>query len=349
MEKKNEQPDWLDDFQGNYDESDQVKIIGRGGFTRRQIMDMLDFSQTGKVMQALFDQLYCDLTVLGVIYRFDPHHPVIKVRTGVQSWKIGTKYENKGQQNAAWIKLCKDADDLDVTGAVAVPIRPDPVDAVSSPRSEPIEPEVLPPETKKRPPIAFSIESSVQWHHAAQQHAQIAVVCAARSGAELLKIKAQCKHGEWLKVIKELPFGKDTARKYRDLAEQLSERLQELGNGDAFDLLELPEPEQLSDPIYAEQLEQIHEVTGEQTLRQLYFDWGITKPPKKAEYHPPKKSDPICQEELELALAESDWTEIINTLSRHDQDWMLLNDVQIQTIDDVIWPLAKQIHKAVKG
>jgi hypothetical protein len=69
----------------------------------------------------------------------------------------------------------------------------------------------------------------------------------------------------------------------------------ELG-GDVFDLLELPEPAQLSEPEYAEQLEQINQVTGEQTLRQLYFDWGITKQsksePKPLNLPKPKPLDP---------------------------------------------------------
>ena len=144
-----------------------------------------------------------------------------------------------------------------------------------------VEPEVLPPESKKTTALSFSTEAAENWHYAAQHHAQIAVICAARAGAELNKIKAECGHGEWQKIVSSLPFSVSTAKNYRNLATQLADRLQELGTGAAFELLSLPEPENLADPIYAEQLEQINQVTGEQTLRQLYFDWGICKAPKQ--------------------------------------------------------------------
>lgn len=263
-------------------------------------------------------------------------NPSIRERTGKGGWKI-LCHGTKTQMETAWARMYPERDTTKkivstgttleiVDAAVELPkpvvtFEPAKVHRGALLNREVIEPEVLSPETKIRTACGFSIKTSVQWHEAAQHHAQIAVVCAARSGAELNQIKEQCGHGEWQKIVKELPFSADTAKRYRDLAVQLQTRLHELGTGDAFELLLLPEPEKLSDPIYAEQLGQINQVTGEQTLRQLYFDWGIVKPPAKlgGDRRTDKDPKPPLAEQKRLA------TELINGLQ---------HDIQRQCIDD---------------
>ncbi len=286
------QPRWMTELKEKYpDVRDQAKIVARGAFSRRQLVEMLGNPHTSVfVAEEAEKQLLCDIeTKDGEQYRFHQSgdYYVIKQRTygpdgnSYGGWSFKDKFPltDPGRELAleAWIDLCAECTDWDQRGLDAGTLNP----GGDTEPAEVIEPEVLPPETQNPHTCGFSIEAAENWHFAAQHHAQLAVICAARSGAELNKIKAQCKQGDWQKVVKELPFSADTAKRYRDLATQLEGRLQELGSGDAFDLLLLPEPENLTDPIYAEQLEQINQVTGEQTLRQLYFDWGIVKPPKQ--------------------------------------------------------------------
>jgi len=154
--------------------------------------------------------------------------------------------------------------------------------------------DIQPLETQKatgrllfQPWLEFEIEIVGSLHCQAQQMAQVSLLLAAKAGAKLSAIKDRCEHGEWQKVIAALPFSSETARRYRALADELQDRMNECGN--PFDLLALPEPEHFCLPEYADQINQIQQVTGEQTLRQLYFDWGICKTPKAlGGYHPGK-------------------------------------------------------------
>lgn len=161
--------------------------------------------------------------------------------------------------------------------------------------------------------VEISVEKAIGWVAASKQYAQIAVICAARAGAEFARIKGQCGHGEWMKVLKLLPVGKETVYKYIKVAEELQARLSE--GGDAFDLLQLPDPTRLIEPEYAETLEQINQVTGEQTLRQLYFDWGICKAPggPAGGYHPGPAKGEATPEQL-AKVRRNDANEAVGTL-----------------------------------
>jgi hypothetical protein len=189
----------------------------------------------------------------------------------------------------------------------------------------------LPATTKKQPPVAFSIQASVQWHNAAQQHAQFAVICAARAGAELNQLKEKCGHGEWQEIVAQLPFSRQTSDKYRALATELESRLQAIGKADVFEILELPEPAMLAEPEYAKQIEQINEVTGEQTLRQLYFDWAIVKQPK-AEPKPLNLPKPKPLEPGETQ-AHRTATELIYPLMAQMHKYLIGEDRMVQHLD----------------
>ena len=189
----------------------------------------------------------------------------------------------------------------------------------------------LPAKIKKATTVAFSTNTAVAWHNAAQQHAQFAVICAARAGAELNHIKEKCEHGEWQEIVARLPFSRQTSDKYRALATELESRLQAIGKADVFEILELPEPAMLAEPEYAKQIEQINEVTGEQTLRQLYFDWSIVKQPKseKKQLHLPKPK-PLDPGETQ---AHRDATELIYPLMEQLRRWVVSDERVVQHFD----------------
>lgn len=95
------------------------------------------------------------------------------------------------------------------------------------------------------------------------------------------------------------------------------------------------------DVAVAEQL--LMDFTGGKGPSALLHDLGIKKRPA------PEKGEPLTPEERDARLAEVSWTEIINTIDRHADDWMNLTDAQIAAIDQILWPIASSIHKATKG
>ena len=148
----------------------------------------------------------------------------------------------------------------------------------------------------------------VMLHTAAEQHASASVLCAAMAGAVLVMKKNSCKHGEFTKWIRTitLPDGRQlherTGRRYMKLAEEMAERIKAmpkpkrvtlLGDGKTdtgvrFDsaksivsLLASIDPTQADDLRRQAIAEAVREVASEDTLTQLYFDWGIVKPTKK--------------------------------------------------------------------
>lgn len=229
------------------------------------------------------------IAVEGKIYR--KHHDSVVVYTEAGGWaKLNDSVLSVDE---VWGSLLEREDPQDVVVKhgcqLAIGRQTDIEDYIEP---EVVEPEVMPRETElttkahgagvqKPTTVGFWVTSAIKAHHSAQQlakEAQIkahqAVFYAAKCGAYLEQVKAKCSHGEWGAIVDDLPFGSTTSDKYRALAKQMVERLPNIN------LQELPAPEQLADPSYAEIVEQVNEVTEEKSLRQLYFDWGIVKAPK---------------------------------------------------------------------
>lgn len=161
-------------------------------------------------------------------------------------------------------------------------------------------PEVLPP--VKDNAVAVVVDEYATrvgyLHHAAQQHANASVLCAAIAGAVMHAKKMVCKHGEfttWLETVAEANgITARTCRNYMAVADEMTTRLKALPKrkrvsflGDGSDspdskrpLLQLladMNPANLDELRAAAVAEAVREVTNDQTLRQLYFDWGIMK------------------------------------------------------------------------
>jgi hypothetical protein len=133
-----------------------------------------------------------------------------------------------------------------------------------------------------------------RYHRAARSSAAMAIVYAAMAGRELIEKRKGIKHGGWLKwVEKNCEFSDCTAWRYMSLAEQLKGKIvgvidkscsvQDLIGRTKFEaiiqLLDRPPSELL--PAETEKLlADIRAATEGQTLRQLYFDFGLATPPK---------------------------------------------------------------------
>ena len=138
--------------------------------------------------------------------------------------------------------------------------------------------DLQPLETQKASALAFSTTEVIYWHDASIKLGKLSVFCAAISGAKLNEIKADCQQGEWQRVVKDLPFSTETARVYRTLANELQERID--AKGHSINLLSLPDPSELLKPEYSDTVDLVREMTGDKSIRQLCFDWGILKQPK---------------------------------------------------------------------
>ena len=164
-----------------------------------------------------------------------------------------------------------------------------------------IEGELLPPVKVKADALAVVPDAYAervgQLHNAAQQHATASVLCAAIAGAIMHLKKKACKHGEfraWMESMgDESGISLATCYRYMSLADEMANRLKALPLGKRMLFVQDPEaaegrrpilqllaglnPEYMSTDQETLVAATVREVTNDQTLRQLYFDWGIMK------------------------------------------------------------------------
>lgn len=182
-----------------------------------------------------------------------------------------------------------------------------------------------------------------RWHSLAVQHSRIAIWCAACCGQELIARKAEIGHGGWMKFLKILPFSDDTARNYMHLAEEWKSRTGQIPNGvrnldskallagGSKTIIDLPESQ------IAEIAEHTEEAVGQTTLRQLYFDWGICKPPHRpgGKVGAGTRSTPTA-EEIEATYSEA-WRDLVENLTEHgrrQRTHLMLKDGELQAHRD---------------
>lgn len=168
----------------------------------------------------------------------------------------------------------------------------------------------------------------VQYHFAAERCGNLSVWCAAMAGAELIKKKKETPRGSgFMTYLEQLPFSNGTAHNYMNLAKKLEEKLLELpedqrmallpelanaqkATESALQLLNLPSPMDVFNPAHERIADLIRTVTSEHTLRQLYFDWDIIKPPaQKGGLR--RALSPVEKHEREVSENEDIWRRII--------------------------------------
>jgi hypothetical protein len=168
---------------------------------------------------------------------------------------------------------------------------------------ETVEGELLPPVKVKADAVAVVAPDAYavrvgQLHEAAQQYANASVLCAAIAGAVMHQKKKSVKHGEfgdWIEALAdEVGISRRTCTSYMALADEMAARLKELPKGKRVSFLgaeledgatKRPILQLLADlnpaDLGSEQAllvaDAVRDVTNDQTLRQLYFDWGIMK------------------------------------------------------------------------
>jgi hypothetical protein len=167
--------------------------------------------------------------------------------------------------------------------------------------------------------------------------------------------------------LKVLPFSADTAERYSKLAEEWKQRTGQIphtcgisqesgtallsGDSKTFDL---------SDSQFREIVEHTQQAVGETTLRQLYFDWGICKPPHRPGGYVRKgEAEPrgaLTQEEIYAACAGT-WVRIVEDLTEHgrrQKTHIHLTDGEIEAhreglkrvVDELDAELARRAKKA---
>lgn len=126
--------------------------------------------------------------------------------------------------------------------------------------------------------------NALAFHQLSKNCAQYAVLYAARAGAELVRAKEACGHGQFEKwVNKNLPtIGARTARRYMALAEGLQTRLKESNRTSVsvLNLLDLPDPRDLKAVEHSKVAQAVQKISDGKTVTQLYLDLGIVKPRK---------------------------------------------------------------------
>jgi len=215
----------------------------------------------------------------------------------------------------------------------------------------------------------------VNFHVAAEQHASCAVYCAAAAGAVMIQKKKVTPHGRftpWLRSLV-LPDGRciglRTAQNYMTLAREMEARIKLLAKTKRVSFL--PEKALKSgksmmelladfDPTKTHELrnaaiaDAVKEVTGEQTLRQLYFSWDIVKPAKTGyqKYTPAKKLSDLEKLKAQREAARHVWTRIRQNLEFdgiRECTWGLLPDSDREAIVSLLDEISRNIKKSLRG
>lgn len=195
-----------------------------------------------------------------------------------------------------------------------------------------IEPEVLPAVKVKQDEHATRV---ADLHLAAEQHASMAVYCAAVAGAVMLQKKKLLGHGRGFQKWKSelvLADGRRicvrTAEKYMALTKQMVAHIKILqkspesnthlrayltdGAEGTLEVMARFDPTKVKQFQRAAVAQAMKQVANEQTLQQLYFAWGITKEPGKLGGHHPRKGPAPSKEDIlaaEKKAARLSWAE----------------------------------------
>lgn len=203
----------------------------------------------------------------------------------------------------------------------------------------------------------------------ASQHASLAVYCAAAAGAVMLAKQKMCKHGEFLPWLTTVRRGdgeiinQRTAYRYMDLATGISTRFKALPDDQKEALLapaggltpnltrrvkfgaqSVIQVLAALDPTKLESLHNsvasviIREVTRQENLTQLYFDWGISRHPGKLGGYHPSTKPPETPAEIETRRTETarrDWCQVMSnleSLALKESGYKLLHHNEIEAI-----------------
>jgi len=221
-------------------------------------------------------------------------------------------------------------------------------------------------------------ERVVNFHLAGKAHASAAVFCAAAAGAVMLQKKKELGHGkgfqDWKKNLclpDGTPISLRTADNYLALAKQMVERIKALPKTQRVAFLppgantkaiakadaatSMVETLASFDPAKTEELRQqalesaLQEITAGQFLTQLYFDWGIMRPPKTGyqKHHPTTKTP----DELYQEAVEATWRELEQQLVNEglqSKTYAFLNRDDIERIQGVLIDVNRNLREALK-
>jgi hypothetical protein len=365
------------DFQHAHSDLDQIKLIGRGAFTRKQLVEMTQYSQLGTVLTEIWKQITCDLNVGEETYRF--HHGidgyVIKRRTfgpdgnSYGGWSFHEKFPKSraGKESAleAWIDLAAEGTDWNERGADAGTINPggDVEEINTNQESEPMAKKigmqaidemveknaVAVVEKVKCPtlghllPIATQINEKTERFQVVEKEATILML---EIGLAMEFVKQQLPHGQFEKWRNEnLTISRSHAHRFRQLA-QVFIKANSLNHDEC---LLLCDPANSKEALGEKLRQMAFDFLGDKTQAELFEQYKIKyQEPKKLTYHPPKPVDnptnPI--EGLKLS-AHKDWIDVYNTLCSLGDSWMHLVPNEKAALFDLLEPLTKKIGKAV--
>jgi hypothetical protein len=377
-------PGWMADFQHAHSDLDQIKLIGRGAFTRKQLVEMTQYSQLGTVLTEIWKQITCDLNVGEETYRFHDGRDdyVIKRRTfgpdgnSYGGWSFHEKFPKSraGKESAleAWIDLAAEGTDWNERGADAGTINPggDVDEIETNQESEPMAKKIgmqaidemcLKQEQREQEQRRFHVEKSKS---ATMEHLQSiadqlnekterfnvvekeATMLMLEIGITIEWVKEQLPHGQLEKWVNaNLTISKSHARRFRQLA-QVFIRANTLKPDECFLLCD---PANSKEALGEKLRQMAFDFLGDKTQAELFEQYKIKyQEPKKLTYHPPKPVDnptnPI--EGLKLS-AHKDWIDVYNTLCSLGDSWMHLVPNEKAALFDLLETLTKKIGKAV--
>lgn len=215
-------------------------------------------------------------------------------------------------------------------------------------------------------------EPAVRYHYAAMRCGDLSIWCAAMAGAAIVQKKKTLGHGAgFLDWKKTLPFSLSTSDNYVALAKKLDEKIKALPKADvdalfpeirkaqdetkqSLALLGLPDPMDVFNKDHDRIATLIRNLTNEQTLRQLYFDWEIVKRPKAlgGARTPGEELSPEEEINLRKERAREEWGHTLKELEImgiKEESWVMLNKSEQEAILGVLEKVAKRIRQHHRG
>lgn len=214
------------------------------------------------------------------------------------------------------------------------------------PRTQTIDPEVLPPDNGLSTNTAEALHN--HYHRCAQVAAAQATGYAILCGLELKKIRAKlAKPGKrsdldhsggrgWKEWVKEnCEYGHTTAMKYIAVADGVSARI-----GSKLDGLMDLAPSELNEKQHEKLLKTVSKSTQGQTLQQLYLDFGIVKANPNDNLKKGGKTHTKGRpgKDVDKELAKEQAADLSHRLARflQDGDHQLLTKRDLADFDDAL-------------
>lgn len=193
----------------------------------------------------------------------------------------------------------------------------------------------------------------IRHHEAARQHLAQSAVHAALAGLELQAARTEIPHGQFQKWVEDnFVFNADTASRYMRLADGIKRQISKASHVTLLEDIFSAPPSELSKTKRDQLISTLAKATGDQTLRQMYLDFGILKEPKPTGgYNGRIDRTPEERLKIKRAAAIKDWGKVYDSilnLGIKEPLFIELKKAEILTLVDLFKDVVRAMEAHLK-